>query len=115
MFPSGAVLKGGNHFPGFPPGQMMLPDCLHQPILVAALQPGQFHPKRSRQKTQSDALLRFIAQPLDEREPPAYPALVAAKKNSDLRTFGFMMDPFQASSLWLSLSDSIQGSIDKFK
>jgi len=44
MFPSGAVLKGGDHFPGFPPGQAVFADCRQQPILVAALQPSQLRP-----------------------------------------------------------------------
>src|SRR3972149_6753287 len=84
MVPSRAVLKGGRHFPRFPPAQTVLADRFKQQILVAALQLCQFRSKTRRQKTKPYALLCFVAQPLAGRKPTTNPALVAANQNPNL-------------------------------
>src|SRR3989304_7537487 len=84
MVPSRAVLKGGRHFPRFPPAQTVLADRFKQQILVAALQLCPFRSQTRRQKTKPYALLCFVAQPLDKRKPTTNPALVAANENTNL-------------------------------
>jgi len=84
MLPCRPAQQGCHYLSGLPPAQMIFTDRFQQSILVAALQPCQFRPKARRQKPKPYALLCFIAQPLDERNPSAYPALVAANEHPNL-------------------------------
>src|SRR6266568_1387148 len=76
--------QGCHHFPGLPPGKTLLADRSQEPLLVAALQPGQLRPYARRKEPQPDAQLRLVGEPLDQGNPPADPALVASHKKRDL-------------------------------
>ena len=60
--------------------QRLAPDGLQNFRLVALRQPHDLARGRGRQQTHAQIVPRLGSQPLDQRQPPAYPALMTSQQ-----------------------------------